>query len=219
MQLVRFMFAALLTFSAPSLAFAAPPVPGAALQEGDHYQRVQPAQPTESGDKIEVLEIFWYGCPHCFDLEPGLNAWAKKLPSDVALRRMPGVLPEHWVPHAKAFYTLEAMGALPRLHEALFEAIHVEQMRLDDKSSLAQWAGKNGVDAQQFGRIFDSFAVQSKAMRAKRMTQAYGINGVPAIIVDGKYRTSVSMAGGERELFEVVNALIEMSRRQRQTTQ
>lgn len=190
----------------PALASAEPTMPP--FDEGIDYQRVVPAQPVETGDQIEVLELFWYGCPHCFHLEPVLEGWLKKLPPNVAFRRMPAILGDTWVAHARAFYAAEALGVLDRINEPLFQAIHVDKKPMLDEASLADFFVSQGVARDAFLHAYHSFTVESKVRRAKDMTRRYGIDGVPAIIVDGKYRTGGSLAGGQDKMMEVVDFLI-----------
>ena len=183
-------------------------------QPGKEFALVNPPQPVETGKKIEVLEIFWYGCPHCFDLEPLLNTWVKKLPGDVTFRRMPAVFRDNWIPMAKAYYTLEALGALEKSHANLFNAIHVQGLDPSNDNTLFDWAAKQGIDRKKFTDTYQSFSIQSKVMRAKQLTREYGINGVPALIVDGKYMTASSMTGGHEGLFTTVDYLIAKARKE-----
>lgn len=182
---------------------------------GKEYELLSPPQAVETGKKIEVLEIFSYACPHCFDLEPEINQWAKLLPKDVQFRRMPAIFRESWTPFAKAFYTFEAMGLIEKLHGDFFNAIHIQHLRLDDDNAVFDWAEKHGVNRKSFADTYTSFAIQSKALRAKQLTKAYGISGVPAIIVDGKYRTYTSLAGSHAALLTVVDRLIKQARQER----
>lgn len=185
------------------------------LQLGKNYELVTPAQRPETGRKIEVLEVFWYGCPHCFALEPELSKWTKQLPRDVQFRRMPGIFRDNWVPGAKAFYAFEALGLTDKLHADMFNAIHVDGINFDDDRTLFDWVEGKGVNRKQFADVYSSFTVQSKVLRARQMSKAYGLSGVPSIIVDGKYRTSPSMTGSYPALFQVVDQLIEKARRER----
>lgn len=184
-------------------------------QQGKEFALVNPPQAVETGKKIEVLEIFWYGCPHCFDLEPMLAAWVKKLPNDVSFRRMPAIFRDNWAPMAKAYYTLEAIGQAEKLHAELFNAIHVHGLDPTNDSTLFDWAAKQGIDRKKFTDTYQSFSIQSKVLRAKQLTHEYGINGVPALIVDGKYMTASSMAGGHQGLFTTVDYLIAKARKER----
>jgi thiol:disulfide interchange protein DsbA len=185
------------------------------IELGRDYELVAPPQPPETGKKIEVLEIFWYGCPHCFALEPELNKWLKQLPKDVEFRRMPGIFRDNWVQGAKVFYTFEALGLTNRLHGDMFNAIHVDGINFDDDRTLFDWVQQHGVNRRQFADTYSSFAVQSKVLRARQLTKAYGINGVPSIIVDGKYRTAPSMAGSYPALFNTLDQLIKKARQDR----
>jgi thiol:disulfide interchange protein DsbA len=202
-------FLAILALALCSFAVHAEP------QAGKDYALVSPPVPTETGKKIEVLEVFWYGCPHCFDLEPELAAWVKKLPKDVVFRRMPGVLPDSWLSLAKAYYAAEALDAVDKLHAGIFNAIHLGQINLNNEKILFDWVGKQGVDSKKFADAYASFAVQNKAMRAKQLSRAYGLSGVPAIVVEGKYLTSPAMAGGNSALLAVTDELIKKARQER----
>lgn len=183
--------------------------------EGHDYTRVSNPQPVATGKKIEVLEFFWYRCPHCFHLEPGLTTWLKTLPQDAQIRRVPAVFRDDWMPGAKLYYTLEQMNLLGRLHEKVFDATHVENLNLNDPAVLGGWIAKQGVDRKKFDGIYRSFSVQSKATQGARLASVYGITGVPTFVVDGKYSTSVGMTGSEARLFEVLDQLIAKARAER----
>jgi len=183
--------------------------------EGHDYTRLKNAQPVATGNKVEVLEFFWYRCPHCFQLEPALNTWLKKLPKDAQVRRVPAVFRDDWMPGAKLYYTLEQMGLLGSLHPKVFDAYHLENTNLNDPAVLGGWIAKQGVDRKKFEGIYNSFSTQSKAAQGARMATTYGITGVPAFIIDGKYATSVSAAGSEARLFEVLDQLIVKARAER----
>ncbi len=198
----------LLLLSTLPLAMAATP------QEGRHYQELPFPQPVETGNEIEVREFFWYGCPHCYALEPALTAWLKQLPQGVQFVRTPGVAP-HWLVHAQAYYTFESLGVVERIHAAFFDAYHRNHRKLDNLQDLARFAAEQGVDREAFERAFHSFGVRVKVERAKQLNMAFNIHSVPALVVDGKYVTSPTMAGGEREALAVVGYLIERARRER----
>ena len=172
-------------------------------------------QPVATGKKIEVLEFFWYRCPHCFQLEPALNTWLKTLPKDTQVRRVPAVFRDDWMPGAKLYYTLEQMGLLDTLHDKVFDAYHVEKINLNEPAVLGDWIAKQGVDRKKFEGIYNSFSTQSKATQGARLATAYAISGVPAFVIDGKYATSVSMAGSQARLFEVLDQLIVNARAER----
>lgn len=186
-------------------------------QQGKTYTLITPPQPTETGKNIEVLEVFYYGCPHCFDLEPSLNAWVKQLPKDVTFRRLPAIFRDSWVPLTKAYYTLEALGLTEKLHGDIFNAMHVENINLSDEKTLFDWMAKHGVDSKTFADTYNSFSVQSKVMRAKQLTKAYGVTGVPSLIVDGKYLTSSSTAGSHAASLQVADQLIKQARQERKS--
>lgn len=206
---LRMMFATLclgLMWSAPARA---------QLEAGKQYILVSPAQPTESGKNVEVLEFFSYACPHCHDLEPVLNPWVRKLPGDVTFRRVPAVFSDKWLVLARVFYAAEALGQLDRLHPAIFNAIHVEHIDLTSEQNLQQWIGRNGVDARKFMDTYNSFAVAGKAQRAKQLTRNFAITGVPSLVVDGKYLTSASQTGSNEKLLPALDELIRKARQER----
>ena len=199
--------AALLSFSALAS--------GPEAFEGHDYVRVQAPQPVATGNRIEVLEFFWYRCPHCFQLEPALNTWIKTLPKDAQVRRVPAVFRPDWLPGAKLYYTLEQMNLLGRLHDKVFDAYHVENINLNDPKVLGNWIAKQGVDRKQFESLYNSFSIQSRATQGAQLATAYAISGVPAFIIDGKYATSVSMTGSQARLFQVLDQLIVKARAER----
>jgi thiol:disulfide interchange protein DsbA len=170
-----------------SAGAAAQPVPGR------DYAVINPPQPTESGKRVEVLEFFWYGCPHCNALQPPLRVWLKSKPADVEFRRVPAVFSDSWVPLTWTYYTMEAMGVVDKLHYDVFDAIHEQKIRLSDSKVLFEWVAKQGVDAQKFAETYHSFGVKSRGMRSIEMTRAYDIPGTPTIVVDGKYVVAPSM--------------------------
>lgn len=181
--------------------------------EGKDYVAVPLPQATGAAGKVEVTEFFWYGCPHCFALEPKLQAWVARLPKDVQFRRVPAVLAAHWQPMAKSFYALEATGI--DLHSKMFNAIHVEKLNLNDEQTFLQWVGKQGADSAKVGDAYRSFGVNSKLQAARQMNVNYGLSSVPSLVVGGKYLTSPSMAGGADQMFQVVDYLVEQARRGR----
>ncbi|MFA7318621.1 MAG: thiol:disulfide interchange protein DsbA/DsbL [Sulfuricella sp.] len=206
---LRMMFAALcigLLWSASARA---------ELELGKQYTLVSLSQPTETGKNIEVLEFFSYACPHCHDLEPVLIPWVKKLPGDVTFRRIPAVFSDKWLILARLFYAAEALGQLDRLHPAIFNAMHVDRLDLTNEKTLQQWVEKNGLDVKKFMETYNSFAVQGKAQRAKQLTRAYAISGVPALVVEGKYLTSASQTGSNEKLLPVLDDLIKKARQER----
>ncbi len=177
--------------------------------EGGHYELLDEVQPVQTGEKIEVVEMFWYRCPHCFRLEPYLIEWEKNMPEKAQFVPIPALLSEKWEFHARAYYTFEALGVLDQLHPLFFNALHQQRLNINSVEQLAAWSEENGVSGKQILDTFESFAVENKINFANVMSRKYGITGVPAIIVDGRYRTSVSLAGGHDKLIELINYLIE----------
>lgn len=182
-------------------------------KEGVEYRVVQPTQQTDSGAKLEVLEFFWYGCPHCNAFEPLLDAWVRKLPPDVDFKRVPVVFRENYTVHQRTYYALEAMGQVEALHRKIFYAIHNDRQRLDKLAEVAAFVAKNGVDGAKFTEFYNSFAVQTKARQANQLAEAYKIDGVPALGVQGRWFTSGTLAGGNERMLAVVDHLIQRSRK------
>ncbi len=178
-----------------------------AIEEGIDYTVLDQAQATETGDKVEVLEIFWYGCPHCWHLEPSIDAWMATMPEGAAFRRMPATGPR-WDPHARAYYAAEVMGKLDLFHPALFKAMHEQNRKILTEDDLVKFAGEIGLDPDEFRTAYESFFVEAKVRKATEMNRRYGIDGVPALIINGKYRTSPSQTGSRDKLIEVLNLLV-----------
>jgi len=181
-------------------------------QEGKQYTLLGTPQPTSTGDKIEVVELFWYGCPHCYDLEPEVQAWLQHKPDDVELVYMPAILGNRWELLAQAYYTAELLGIVDRIHPALFDAIHKKHMKINDEEALQAFFVDQGVSPDDFKKTFNSFAVAVKMNNARQMTRRYRITGVPTIIVNGKYSTGAKLAGSNQAVFEVVDYLVEKER-------
>ena len=178
-------------------------------EEGVHYERVVPAQPTTTMNKVEVLEIFWYGCPHCFRFEPYVERWLRKQPKNAQFVRLPGIFRPSWENHARAYYTAELLGVMDKVHKPLFNAIHLQKKKMDNEEVLRDFFSEHGeVDKADFIKTFRSFAVETRLRRAKTMTNRYGIDGVPAVIVNGKYRISARTAGSNAEMLKVINFLV-----------
>jgi thiol:disulfide interchange protein DsbA len=187
-----------------------------AAEWGKDYVEISPAQPVEAPrGKVEVIEFFWYRCPHCADLEPELEAWAKRLPAHAILRRQPAVLNDGWLPLTRAYYALEAVGQLDRLHAEVFKAIHRERIDLNDPNTFFDWAAARGVDRNKLAEAYNSFSVNAKAARAKQLSARYKITGVPAFVVNGKYQTSAYLTGSHKALFKVLDELIEQEKGKR----
>ncbi len=205
MRLLKFIAAAVI-----ALPLAALPMAASALEAGKDYLTLSPAQPTESAGKIEVTEFFAYTCPHCFHFEPELNAWAKKLPKNVVLKRQPVIFSDSWEPMARAYFALKALGAVDRLHDDVFEAIHVQDQKLMDPDTFFDWGAKHGLDRAKLKAAYSSFAVNADITRAKALASAYKISGVPTLAINGKYLTSASMTGSHEKALAVADELIKM---------
>lgn len=178
-------------------------------QEGVQYERILPAQPTSTGNKVEVLEVFWYGCPHCFRFEPYIERWIRHEPKNAEFVRMPGVFRPSWEVHARAYYTAVLLGVVDKIHTPLFNAIHLERKRLNTEAALRDFFYKTaGVDKDTFTKTYRSFAVETRIRRARTMASRYGISGVPTVIVNGKYRVSAETAGSNAEVLKVINFLV-----------
>lgn len=162
--------------------------------EGVDFQRLPQAQPTDAGKKVEVLEFFWYGCPHCFAFEPVLSDWAKKRADQIVFKRIPVGFRESFVPQQKLYFALEALNRFD-VHKAYFDALHVGRQRLDKEDAIIDFVEKQGIDRKKFLDVYQSFSVQSKVSRARQMQDAYRIEGVPTIVIDGQYVTSPSIVG------------------------
>jgi len=189
---------------------AAPPLT-AGINEGIEYKLVTPpVAPPEKG-KAEVIEMFWYGCPHCYHFEPKLDNWKKTLPGNVDFKRIPAIFPGRpvWELHARAYYTAELLNVLDKVHKPLFDAIHKHRQNLNNVDVLANFFAQYGVDKQVFKDTFESFGVQMKVNIAKDLTRRYQVDGVPTMIVNGRYRTHGSIANGQDGILRVVNFLVD----------
>jgi len=211
------MFRKLIAAAAAALYFAT----GAALaqlQPGKDFTRLDPPQPTDSADKVEVIEFFWYGCGHCYKLEPALANWTRTLPKDVTFKRIPAIPNDSWGQTAIIYYTLEAMGLLDKYHQKVFDAIHQDNVILSNRKVRDDWLAKQGIDVAEFNKVEKSFSVQAKMSRAKQITAAYKVSGVPTIVVNGKYATGPELAGGNERIVQVTDGLVAMSRREMAAT-
>jgi thiol:disulfide interchange protein DsbA len=196
------------------LALAAAGVQAQA-QLGRDYILLDPPRAVASGDKIEVIEFFYYGCPVCYELEPQLSRWSFNAPGSVALRRVPALSSDNWDNFARLFYTLEAMGELARLHWPVYDNFHFNGLKLNDEAVMAGWVSHNGLDRQKFIDTYHSPEIQAKLAAARDMTRSYDVRGVPSIVVDGKFLTSARMTGSTRELMRVLDQLVELARKER----
>lgn len=190
------------------VAFLALAPLAARAQRDAPYVELNPPRQVESANKIEVLEFFWYGCIHCYNLEPKIETWLKKLPQDVEFRRVPAVFNDRWAHDAAIFYAFDAMGLLDKLHRPFFDAIHRDRLRSDNWQALSAWLQQQGVDPKKFEATLKSFGVQSKTKRAVRLTTDYKIDGTPAMAVHGRYTVPSS-----EEMLDTVNQLVSAVRK------
>jgi thiol:disulfide interchange protein DsbA len=184
-----------------------------ALAQQKSFDVLSQPQPVEANGKVEVVEFFWYGCPHCYTLEPSVNAWVKNAPKDVTFKRVPAIPNEQWAVLAYMYYTLEAMGLLEQNHPKVFDAIHKEGKNLNNRKIRDEWLAKNGIDAAKYAEVEKSFAVNSKVKRAMQMTAAYKVDGVPRLVVNGKYWTAPELVGPDK-VFAQVDQLVAMARKE-----
>jgi thiol:disulfide interchange protein DsbA len=183
-------------------------------EEGADYKTLDKRAPVDApAGKIEVVEFFWYSCPHCNAFEPKLVAWSKKLPPDVVLKRVPVSFRDSFVPQQRLFYTLEAMGKLDELHSKVFEAIHVQRQPTDKEDTIVAWAEKHGLDKAKFQETYNSFSVQTKTRRASQLQDIYKVEGVPALGVAGRWYTDGTMAGNPERALQVVDYLVAEARK------
>ena len=181
-----------------------------AYVEGTHYAKTaQRLATTTEDNKIEVVELFSYSCPHCFRLDPLVMEWKKTLPENVKFVHVPAIFRDSWLQLARVFYAAEAMGVLDRLHPILFNAIHVEKKRLNTEEQLLDFIEEQGIDRAAFEKMMNSFTVKAKVKKALILSQASGVTGVPAMIVNGKYRTDAPLAGSMEEMMKAVDFLIQ----------
>jgi thiol:disulfide interchange protein DsbA len=197
--------------SAAFVCLAATLFAGAALgqdfDEGIDYRVIADPARAEPGEDVEVLELFWYGCPHCYHLEPSIKAWLETKPDGVSFRRMPAAASPRWVPHAKAYYAAEQLGVLDKLHEPLFKALHDERRRVLTDEQIIAFAAEQGIDEEKFRAAYNSFPVDMQVRKSGELVRRYNIDGVPAVVVNGKYVTSATQTGGNARMFQVIDYL------------
>ncbi|WP_372965196.1 thiol:disulfide interchange protein DsbA/DsbL [Marinobacter sp.] len=177
-------------------------------EDGVHYRTLSSPVNTSSEEGVEVAEVFWYGCPHCYNFKPLSEAWEKNAPEFVNYVRLPAVLGESWAPHAVAFYALESMGELDKVHDALFKALAGERRPLNSAEALADFVADYGVDAEAFVQAYNSFSVRSRVRQAQAKIMGAQITGTPTMLVNGKYIVSASMAKSHENVLKVVDYLI-----------
>ena len=185
------------------------------FQEGVHYVPVQPQPAMGTGEQVEVVEFFWYGCPHCHDFEPTMYQWADGLPDNVTLVQMPVMFGGPADLHAQMYYALEGMGELERLHGKIFDAMHVEDRDLKSRAAVDAFLAENGVDMAKFNDAMGSFAVAAKTNRARALMRRYGVRSVPTLVVDGRYRSGSGFRSYE-EITEAMDHVVDKELSQRQ---
>ena len=212
----KFLAVLLFTLSSVTMSAAFADAP----KLGTEFDAVAQPIPTENAGKIEVMEIFWYGCPHCYHMEEPLNAWVKKLPKDVYFKRVPGLPNASWGPMAKAFYAMDALGVGEKLHTALFEAIHKNKtLNPTDEAATIIWVTQqSGLDKLKVEQAFKSFSTNTNLNRAAQIFRASGATGVPTLVIDGKYITSATQSGGNEQALKVADYIIGNVRTDKATT-
>lgn len=178
--------------------------------------RLDPPRPVATGERIEVIEFFYYGCPICYELEPHMTRWlATQAPAYIALRRIPALSSEGWETFAKLYFTLEAIGEVNRLHWPVYDNFHFDGKLLNEEKVMLEWIGHNGIDAKKFAEIYGSQEIQARLAQSRELMKTYDVRGVPTIIVDGKYLSSARLAGGTRALMQIVDELVRRARSER----
>ena len=192
-----------------------PVAQAAQWKEGQHYQELPFPLTVETGNKIEVREFFWYGCPHCNNLEPTMLRWLKQKPANAQLVRSPAILGNSWEPHAVAYFTYEALGIVDKMHSATFKAMHEDKKVLKTIDQLADFAASRGVDREKFIRASGSFGVRLKVQHQKKLDTDANVNSVPMLLIDGRYRTGEGEAGGKEQLLQLINYLVNKAQQER----
>ncbi len=202
-KLLAFVFLCVFTISIQALESQA-----LNIEQGEGYETIDPPQPTDDPSKVEVIEFFWYGCPHCYRFEPVLQKWAKSRPDYVNYIPQPTAFNATWAKHARAYYTAEALGVVDKMHEDFFNAIQIEKKRLDKEDALADFFVAHGISKKDFTDTYNSFLVEAKTRQAEAIPGRYGVNGVPALVVNGKYRISGTTAKNYENMIKVMDFLI-----------
>ena len=212
--LLRWLAASLLVVAATA-SFAQAQQATAPYQAGREYLRLDPPRPVATGSRIEVLEFFYYGCPICYEFQPHMSRWMYQAPSYVALQRVPVLSSENWEPFAKLYYALEILGEVGRLHWPVYDNFHFDGKKLNEARDMIDWVSHNGVDRDKFINALESEGVKARLERSRELVKLYEVRGVPSVVVDGKYLTSARLAGGTRQLAQVVDFLVKQARSQR----
>lgn len=173
------------------------------------YELISPPQPTENPDKVEVVEFFWYGCPHCYDFESYIEEWLRTKPDNVDYRLVAPPLNRSWKTHSRAFYAAELLGVVDKVHRPLFDAIHKEQRRLNSEDALVDFVAELGIDKEAFREAMDSFAVDTRVRRASELARAHQVTGTPTVTINGKYKTSGTLAGSYPAMVRVIRELVD----------
>lgn len=176
------------------------------------YVELSNPVPVAVPGKIEVVELFWYGCPHCYKFEPVINPWVEKLPSDVNFKRIPAMFGGPWDAHGQMFLTLESMGVEHKVHSAVFKAIQEEHKKLTSPDEMAEFLATQGVDKDKFLATFNSFAIKGQVNQARELAKKYEITGVPTMVVNGKYRFDIGSAGGAEQALQLADKLVDKER-------
>jgi protein dithiol oxidoreductase (disulfide-forming) len=185
----------------------------ASAQNGPQFTELNPRQPTiGDGKRIEVVEFFWYGCPHCYSIEPLVEQWQRTLPPDAVFRPYPAAFNARWAHDAAIFFTFEALGVLDKVHRPFFDAIHRDGLRTDDPKALDEWVKNHGIDPRKFNDTMKSFSVQAKTRRAAQLTASYKIDGTPAFAVAGRYTISAEQGRTPKGMLDTVSNVVDMVR-------
>ncbi len=185
------------------------------IVEGRDFIVLANSQPTEDKKSIEVIEFFWYGCPHCNELHPLIDQWRNNASADIKFRYIPAIFRDNWTPGAKTFYAMEVLGMTKELHDKVYKAIHRDKIDLSKEATLFNWIEKQGIDREKFINAYNSFSVQNQVARSSQMIRQYKLTGVPALVVDGKYLTSGKMSGTPRDTIQILDELIDKVRKER----
>jgi thiol:disulfide interchange protein DsbA len=185
------------------------------VRQNIEYLVIAP-QPVATGDRIEVIDFFWYGCPACNAFQPDLEAWIRRKPPDVALRRIPAIFRDSWAPYVRIYYTLERLGEVGRLHLKVYDSYHIDALNMSRPDVMVEWAVRNGIDRKRWLDAYSSPEVDTQIERARALTAAYAIPGTPSLVVDGRYLATWDLVDGNpRAMVAVLEDLVRLARRDR----